>query len=389
MNIKQSIKKILACATASAMTLCLTMPTAFADDTKNNAKEAYISKTYNTEVGKAETFSFTAKQVNGEGLVSEKADLTMPNISFTDEETRTTPTKRAKIIFPAFSQEGKYEYTVTESQTADPAVTDNEHEKMIMSQAEYKMDVYVSNKNGTCEITKIIVNKTKDDKGVTDSKTGKVDIGNSDKNGFIFTNTYVQEGGTGTDPKSPDPTYEDDGSFDVSKTIVLSEEGATIDPDKEFTFTASFVFPSGTDKGTLGGIKQTIGTTAKDVVLQDNNTYTFTLKHGQNIKFTKIPVGTKVTVAELATPNYKGSATVKMNAIEETTSTSATKYNEKLTISDKTIGQKDNKISVTNTYNSVPTTGIIMNTLPYVMMIALGGAALVGYIYLKRRKYSN
>ena len=44
MNIKQSIKKILACATASAMTLCLTMPTAFADDTTNNAKEAYISK---------------------------------------------------------------------------------------------------------------------------------------------------------------------------------------------------------------------------------------------------------------------------------------------------------------------------------------------------------
>lgn len=388
MNIKQSIKKILACATASAMALCLTMPTAFADDdTKNNAKEAYISKTYNTVVGKAETFSFTAKQVNGEGLVSEKADLTMPNISFTDEETRTTPTKRAKIIFPAFSQEGKYEYTVTESQTADPAVTDNEHEKMIMSQAEYKMDVYVSNKNGTCEITKIIVNKTKDDKG--NVATGKVDIGDSSTNGFSFTNTYVQEGGTGENPKTPDSTYESDGSFDVSKTIVASEKGATIDPDKEFTFTASFVFPSGTDKGTLGGIKQTIDTIEKDVVLDENNTCTFTLKHGQNIKFTKIPVGTKVAVAELATPNYKGSATVKMNAIEETTSTSATKYNEKLTISDKTIGQKDNKISVTNTYNSVPTTGIIMNTLPYVMMIALGGAALVGYIYLKRRKYSN
>lgn len=78
-----------------------------------------------------------------------------------------------------------------------------------------------------------------------------------------------------------------------------------------------------------------------------------------------------------------------MNAIEETTSISATKYNEKLTILDKTIGQKDNKISVTNTYNNVPTTGIIMNTLPYVMMIALGGVALVGYIYLKNKKYSD
>ena len=78
-----------------------------------------------------------------------------------------------------------------------------------------------------------------------------------------------------------------------------------------------------------------------------------------------------------------------MNDIEESTSTSATKYNENLTILDKTIGQKDNKISVTNTYNNVPTTGIIMNTLPYVMMIALGGVALLGYIYLKNKKYSD
>ena len=155
MNIKQSIKKILACATASAMTLCLTMPTAFADDTTNNAKEAYISKTYNTEVGKAETFSFTATQVTGEGLVSDSLNPTMPSISFTADETGTK-TKRDKITFPAFSQEGKYEYTVTESQTANPAVTNNEHEKMIMSQAEYKMDVYVSNINNKYEIRKII-----------------------------------------------------------------------------------------------------------------------------------------------------------------------------------------------------------------------------------------
>lgn len=387
MNIKQSIKKILACATASAMALCLTMPTAFADDTTiNNAKEAYISKTYNTAVGKEETFNFTAKQETGEGLVSEEVNPIMPSISFAANQTGTTK-KRAPITFPDFKQEGKYEYIVTESQTANPAVTDNEHEKMIMSHAEYKMDVYVFNNNGTYEITKIIVNKTKDDKG--NDATGKVDIGNSDTNGFGFTNTYVQEGGTGENPTTPAPTYKNDGSFDVSKIIVASEEGATIDPNKEFTFTASFVFPTGTDKDTLGGIEQTIDTTTKDVELQENNTYTFTLKHEQNIKFTKIPVGTKVTVTELATPNYKGSATVKMNNIGESTSTSATKYNENLTISDKTIGQKDNKISVTNTYNSVPTTGIIMNTLPYVMMIVLGGVALVGYIYLKNKKYSD
>lgn len=382
MNIKQLIKKILACATASAMALCLTMPTAFADDTTNNAKEAYISKTYNTEVGKAETFSFTATQVTGEGLVSDSLNPTMPSISFTADETGTK-TKRDKITFPAFSQEGKYEYTVTESQTANPAVTNNEHEKMIMSQAEYKMDVYVSNINNKYEITKIIVNKTKDDKGVSDNETGKVDIGNSDTNGFSFTNTYVQEAGTGTDPKNPDPDYTNYGSLNISKTI--DANGGTADTTKQFDFTATFNFPAGTDKNTLDGVKGN----GEAIEIDESGNCSFKLQHNKKMKFTGLPVGTKMTVTESATPNYKSSAKVTINGVEESKLVTASKYNEAIVVSNKRLDQKKNAVDVTNTYNNVPTTGIIMNTLPYVMMIALGGAALVGYIYLKRRKYSN
>ena len=142
MDVKKSIKKVLACATASAMALCLTMPTAFATGENGKNTEAWISKTYNREVGKAETFSFTATQKNGDGLVSTTANVTMPTISFTNKETNTT-TKRSQITFPVYTEAGKYEYTVTESQTADPTVTNGDHEKLIMSQAEYVMDVYV------------------------------------------------------------------------------------------------------------------------------------------------------------------------------------------------------------------------------------------------------
>lgn len=380
MNIKQSIKKILACATASAMTLCLTMPTAFADDTTNNAKEAYISKIYNTEVGKGETFSFTAKQVTGEGLVSDPVNPTMPSISFTADETGTTK-KRAQITFPTFSQEGKYEYTVTESQTANPAVTNNEHEKMIMSQAEYKMDVYVSNINNKYEITKIIVNKTKDDKGVIDNETGKVDIGNSDTNGFSFTNTYVQEAGTGTDPTNPGEDYENYGSLKVTKTV--NPNGGTINTSASFRFTAKFDFPKGTDANTLGNVK------GNDIAIElENGKYGFNLKHGESMKFTGLPVGTTMTVSESNTPNYKGSASYVINGGESQSKT-ASKYNESVEVENEKLGQKKNTVYVTNTYNNVPTTGIIMNTLPYVMMIALGGVALVGYIYLKNKKYSD
>lgn len=112
----------------------------------------------------------------------------MPTISFAEADKGTT-TKRAEVGFPTYTEAGKYEYTVTENQTATPAVTNGEHEKMIMSKAEYKMDVYVENTSTGCQIANIIVNKAKDDKGETE--TGKVNISNTDKNGFKFTNTYV------------------------------------------------------------------------------------------------------------------------------------------------------------------------------------------------------
>ena len=89
-------------------------------------------------VGKNETFSFKAKPVTGN-----TAEVTIPNISFTDSETGST-TKRAKVLFPEWTDAGKYEYTVKET-AATPAITDETHQKMIMSQAEYTMDVYVTN----------------------------------------------------------------------------------------------------------------------------------------------------------------------------------------------------------------------------------------------------
>lgn len=379
MSIKTLSKKMLAIVAAGAMTLGLVMPTsvfaAEGDTTTNKVTEAYISKTFNTEVGKAETFSFTATQnTKGTGLVETAADVTIPDISFTKAQTGTTK-QRAKVKFPTYTEAGKYEYTVKET-AATPAI-DGEHQKMIMSKAEYTMDVYVTNGDNGLEISNIIVNKTKDDKGT--AATGKVDISNTDKNGFNFTNTYVQEAGTGTDPTNPDPTYKTDGSLNVTKKIVAN--GGTLDKDKEFAFTATFTFPTGTDATTLGGVKDANG---NKITINEGGTYTFKLKADGNMKFTGVPVGTQISVAESATPNYKGSAESVFNG-QSQTKVDASKYNEAITVKN-TLGQKQNKVDVTNTYNYVPTTGIIMNTLPYVLMIALCGAALMAFVAFKRRR---
>ena len=376
MSMNKMFKKVLAVVAAGAMTMGMAMPTFAADAGKTT--EAWITKTYNTEVGKAEKFSFTAEQVKtGTGIITTDAAVTMPEISFTNTETGTT-SRRGQITFPTYTEAGKYEYTVKETQTVDPAVVNGEHEKMIMSLAEYTMDVYVTDGATGKEISNIVVNKVKDDAGQT--ATGKVDIGNTSTNTFNFTNTYVQEAGTGTDPINPGPDYTTYGSLDVSK-IIKTDAADTADTNKEFEFTANFTFPNGTDGTTLGA-KATIGDSTTSIT---GTSHTFNLKHGQNVKFTGLPVGTKISVTESATPNYKGSAEVVINngtkeAVAET------KYNEALTVSDKTLGQNKNTVDVTNTYNYVPATGIIMNTLPYVLMIALCGAALIAFVAFKRRR---
>lgn len=373
MSIKTLSKKMLAIVAAGAMTMGLAMPTsvfAAGKDTTAKVTEAYISKTFNTEVGKDERFSFTATPVEGN-----TEQVTIPDITFTASETGTT-TKKAQVSFPAWTDAGKYEYTVKET-AASPEITDTKHQTMIMSQAEYTMDVYVSNGDKGLEISNIIVNKKKDDNGT--AATGKVDISNTDKNGFNFTNTYVQEAGTGTDPINPGPTYADDGSLNVTKKI--NANGATtVDTDKDFDFTAKFTFPTGTDASTLGGVKDADGNI---IPIKQDGTYTFTLKADRNMKFTGAPVGTTISVTESATPNYKGSVVSVFNG-QQSTNEEALKYNAPITVTGK-LGQNQNKVDVTNTYNYVPTTGIIMNNLPYVLMIALCGAALMAFVAFKRR----
>lgn len=380
MNMRKVFKQMLATVAAGAMSMAMVMPV-FAENINTKQTEAWISKTYNTEVAKAEAFKFNVVQnKEGTGLITTTAKVTIPEISFTGDETETI-TKRAKVEFPAYTEAGKYEYTVTENQTATPAVTKGEHEKMIMSKAEYKMDVYVENTStGGCQIANIIVNRTKDDKGETTTATGKVDISNTDKNGFKFTNTYVQEAGTGDNPSNPDEDYTKYGSLNVSKKIELNENDGTASTTGEFSFTATFNFPAGTDANTLGGVKAN----GLDIPLEVGGTYDFTLQNGGNEKFTGLPVGTTMTVKESATPNYKGSANVTINGASEST-VAATKYNEAITVSNKKLGKNKNAVDVTNTYNNVPLTGIIMNNLPYIAMIVIGAAALVVYVQNKRK----
>lgn len=396
MNMKKFTKRILAIVAAGIMTMGMAMPV-FAEGAGTTTKEAYITKVFNTEVEKNVNFTFKAEQQkNGAGvdnLVETKADVTIDDAKFTTSDKTGTITKRWAVKFPTYQEAGKYSYKVTETGNSLKLDDKGEKEKMLMSKAEYLMDVYVSNiSDGGYEISNIIVSKTKNDEGKADSSLGKVNISNGDNNGFKFENTYVQEAGTGTDPLNPkpDPNYNENGSLKISKKVIgneSSDTSFTASDSDTFNFTVNFVFPAGTNKATLGGVK----VDGADVTINDDGNATLILKHNETKKFTGVPVGTKITVTEAAKANYKGSAAVVINN-ENKAAVVATKFNEEIKVWDEAantgykLGQTKNAVDVTNKFNNVPTTGIIMNTLPYVLMVALCAVALFGFVAFKRKK---
>ena len=396
MSMKKFTKKMLAIVAAGAMTMGLAMP-AFAAGADTTTKEAYITKVFNTEVAKNVDFTFSAVQQKNENgvdnLVETKADVTINKAEFKTTEGTGTLTKRWAVTFPEYSEAGKYSYKVTETGNSLNLDDQGKKEKMLMSRAEYLMDVYVSNTTaGGYEISNIIVNKIKNDQGTAEESPVKVDIGDGENNGFKFENTYVQEAGTGTNPSNPtpDPNYTENGSLKISKNVIgneSSDTSFTASTSDEFNFTVNFVFPAGTDKNTLGGVK----VDGTDVTINGDGDATLILKHNETKKFTGVPVGTKIIVTEAAKANYKGSAAVVINN-EDKVAVVATKFNDEIKVWDDKaatgykLGQKKNTVDVTNRFNNVPTTGIIMNTLPYVLMVALCAAALFGFVAFKRKK---
>lgn len=99
--------------------------------------------------------------------------------------------------------------------------------------------------------------------------------------------------------------------------------------------------------------------------------YTFSLKHGENIVIEGMPVGKKIVLAETNAEQY----TVSFN---DTVETNRNYVNEK--------GLKENTtINVTNHRNVSPDTGVLVDSLPYILIIAcVAGAAAL--FLIRRRK---
>lgn len=188
-----------------------------------------------------------------------------------------------------------------------------------------------------------------------------------------------------------DNTYVKTSSLEVSKAVVGDYADLDQDFDYEVTFhnvapnAAATVTWTKTDKAgatTTGELSLPAATAADPTV-----TYTFKLKATEKIVFSGLPTGATYDIKETGVANYKAKATLTTGSATSQIAEGA--LGADISKTGTLIDEGTNKAEFTNTYQEITITGVIMNVLPFVMMIAIAGAAAAMYVVSRRRKMAR
>lgn len=150
------------------------------------------------------------------------------------------------------------------------------------------------------------------------------------------------------------------GKLQVKKVLA----GNSVDPNKKFTFTVTFA----SDKTFTPAIEATVsdGATAGSWA-SDKKVYTVSLGHNDTVTFSNIPAGVTYTVAESEVQGY----------------TAKYEYSN----SGKAIaGNVQDTVTVTNTNNTEINTGVILESAPYILLLALAAAGMFLLLTKKRSR---
>ena len=420
-----------------AMILCFGMALpAFAGEdppTIPTPTEAAITKILQMPEGTVTptiTFTFTMSPVSLNGDSTSGALASMPaawtrTIGYTsadDTDNITTPVagaisiaKEVNIFGTAppvlWDHAGVYVYKVTETGPGSfDAHTGDFDDIYTQSQAEYEITVYVKEgaTPGTFVIEAVAASKTKTDEGTAVPGGEKIDPtpgGDGDEYEYsqmIFTNTYRQNNGV-KEPEDPDEV-EDGSVFDISKAV----SGDFADASKYFAFDVKIANNSkfGAYPGqTLMAYVLEESSTGWEVVTAIDNyatieeddfgmkyiqftagtALTINLKHGQKLAFIDLPVGAVVDVTEQAAVSYEPAYSLTLGG--GTPASDNASANTALGFSGKYIGGAGANIAAfTNHYESTTPTGIIVDNLPYIILIAIALIAIVAYVAYRYRR---
>lgn len=336
-------KKLLAFMLVATMVLGMST-TAMAANTTGSFKKAYDGT---ATVVPSEKITFT---VSGNGnnipkLIVEECDvnsLTNNTVNFSVELNGATA--------------GTYDYTIKE-------VAGNTQGVSYDTTTAIGVKVLVANRNTwdastetyttECYVEDVVLSTTKT------NEDGKVDT---------ITNTY------------------DTGSLAITKDIAgnLASTEATFAIDVTLTREANKEVKS--DITVSGGSdeRNTITIVASEFESEASVTKTIYLKAGETVTISDIPAGMTYSVAEQSAHLLASGATVNPNSDIDKEYTVTYDYSD----ADNTIAADDtDTVEVLNTKNAGISTGIILTSMPYVVMIAIVAVALVAVMMRKRRNF--
>lgn len=363
------LKKFFAGVLAAAMMLTVGATAAFATE-GNNQPEGVTTKSMIVAENGVANFPLTKKLVVAEGTAPQKmtfgftvsgreADAakgakagtvgreftTQPSVTLekTDNEQFTVGTYTqnfnidlVKLLGDNYNKVGKYAYTISENETKIPGITKDAHT--------YEMIVTVVNKKNTN----------------LDNNTGYgYYVGMYDADGnkvpAEFTNTYN--------------SY----SLEVKKTV----QGNFGDLGDTFTFYITLGGADGKDNNYASATVTVSDAANGKTWTIGGGQQTVTLKHGQTIIVSNLPVGVTYTVTEKKT-NDDGTAWVY-----DTTG-------EAVAISDVlpsiTTNNNENKVEIVNKHEGTPDMGVVLDNAPYIAMLAIVAIGGVALMLNKRRR---
>lgn len=368
------LKKIFAGVLAAAMMLTVGATAAFATE-GNNQPEGVTTKSMIVAENGVANFTLTKKLVVAEGTAPQKmtfnftvsghdADVakgakagtlgkdftTQPSVTFekTGDDQFTAATTGysqdfsidlVKLLGNNYNKVGKYAYTISENETNIPGITKDPH---------------------TYEMIVTVVNKQKDNLtnetgygyyvGMYDAKGQKVPA--------VFTNTYN--------------SY----SLEVKKTV----EGNFGDLGDTFTFYITLGNAEGKDNNYASAtvkVSDTNNAANNATWTIGGGQQTVTLKHGQTITVSNLPVGVTYTVTEEKT-NADGSTWVYNTTGE------AVAINDVLP--SITADNNANKVEIVNKHEGTPDMGVVLDNAPYIAMLAIVAIGGVALMLNKRRR---
>ena len=415
----KALKLIISLSLVIMLGLGAFMPVLAADyaqaGDKDHPAQAAITKLLHMPAGTstpAATFNFQFKPIEFDD--DEYDGNNMPSIddieiSFDgtenapEDDISTTPGKKTvykeseNIIASVveWPRGGIYRYEVTEeagtySTPGSAGYTD----EVEYSKAMFLIEVYVDNKNdgsGETYVKYIVAKRMKNYDGSPVGGSGsKVDPtpGGDPEEGtyysqMIFNNTYMKKTG-GTDPTNPADTV-----LEISKTVT----GDFYADDDLFHFDVTINNPAvgiNLSSTYLGYIVQYDVTEKKDVVVGSPITFTVDspqvvdLMHGQRLTFTTLPVGAKFEAMEAGIKDYTAKLDLMLNG--DITKSGNSIDQKELSTGVQFISEGEDRADFINVYKTVTPTGIGVDDLPYIVIIALTLVSLGAFIILIYRK---